>query len=493
MAIPPLASPAWWFENVQALFWAGVWLVGLIVALFLASLIPAWIILRRVGLTFAGVLLQLVPTLIVLLTLVWLASLGFVLGTLGYLASDITYVVPGPIVDWVQSLSTDLIYWALLVLVALPYILWIPLYLAPSAHDQYRRLLRKCFAVGRTDEETAAVADGRLDIAMSSLLPADRMVPQILICAAANVSDSGAAMAGINALPLVFSPTTVSIPVHDGASYPTVALERSRGWSEKGEPFASRASLGLTSAVAITGAAVSPSMGRFTAPHLRPALAALGVRLGRWVPNPSSALVRNNAAALKLSLSRNDILRVLQEFFGRHDSKSRSVYASDGGHFENMGLVELLRRRCDTIWLVDASPQRQGYPLALTQSLLLAEAESSTRIVVSMESLGEKAGPNTFVSVCASGTATYDDGHVTALHVVKLGLTADHSSILRNYARVDQGFPFHPTIQQIYNAERFEAYRRLGWESSHQLFASIAPVGRVRWPRRRWPFSRRDS
>jgi hypothetical protein len=57
--------------------------------------------------------------------------------------------------------------------------------------------------------------------------------------------------------------------------------------------------------------------------------------------------------------------------------------------------------------------------------------------------------------------------------VVKIGLTQEHSGVLQEFGLLDPGFPFHSTLRQVYKAERFEAYRRLGWESTNQLLYEV--------------------
>jgi hypothetical protein len=39
--------------------------------------------------------------------------------------------------------------------------------------------------------------------------------------------------------------------------------------------------------------------------------------------------------------------------FGQTNDRGRDIYLSDGGHFENLGLYEVVRRRCRFIFVID--------------------------------------------------------------------------------------------------------------------------------------------
>ncbi len=100
----------------------------------------------------------------------------------------------------------------------------------------------------------------------------------------------------------------------------------------------SGASLGV--ALAISGAAASPNMGYHSSPALAFLMTVFNVRLGRWCGNPvdESAWTRPGPHVAAW--------RLLRELLGLTTSTSGYVYLSDGGHFENLGLYELVRRRC---------------------------------------------------------------------------------------------------------------------------------------------------
>ena len=59
---------------------------------------------------------------------------------------------------------------------------------------------------------------------------------------------------------------------------------------------------------------------------------------------------------------------LFDELFGRTTSKGKYVYLSDGGHFENLGVYELIRRRCRHIVLCDAGADPENVVLGPRES-----------------------------------------------------------------------------------------------------------------------------
>ena len=135
-----------------------------------------------------------------------------------------------------------------------------------------------------------------------------------------------------------------------------------------------------TSAWYAPGAAVAPAMGKMTRAPLRFLLALANVRLGVWVPNPT----RVQAGASYRGLHRRPGLSYLaREMAGSSPGRSRYVYVSDGGHFDNLGLVELLARRCDWIFTIDASGDAIDTFGTLGCALAIAEAELGITVDIS--------------------------------------------------------------------------------------------------------------
>jgi hypothetical protein len=103
-------------------------------------------------------------------------------------------------------------------------------------------------------------------------------------------------------------------------------------------------------AVAISSAAFTPS---FFVNHLAMVvLTILNLRLGQWLPNPKRKKDDLKPRVLKVM---RDMLRPVDE--------RRFVFVSDGGHHENLGMGELLDRRCALIIVSDAG-QDPAYEFA---------------------------------------------------------------------------------------------------------------------------------
>src|SRR5262249_10699423 len=109
--------------------------------------------------------------------------------------------------------------------------------------------------------------------------------------------------------------------------------------------------LDLATAMAVSGAAASANMGASSIKALTPTLAILNVRLGYWVANPRQ-LAQDPQPSYFASVF--DQFYFVQELLGLMRESSDMIYLTDGGHIENLGIYELLRRRCQLIIAVDA-------------------------------------------------------------------------------------------------------------------------------------------
>jgi hypothetical protein len=430
---------------------------GVLVVSFLLQLIGRWrplVALRSVGRFILGVVLMWSPAVVGVLLVFWASALVY-----GWMDESIFGDGDRRVGFLVLAI----------VPILLPLLLYVPGVISP--HLAYRNLLSRCFTLIRTSAGTTVRPAHPDEIAISSLKPAVGGVryPELLICAAANISDRGATPAGSNVLPLVIGADEIRIPSEAGARLLTRQVEMlpARRLGARRQP-----GISLSSAVAIAGAAVSPAMGRITQPRFRVWLALLNVRLGVWLPNPLSTRAQAAVASNDRGQFRAGLDHLVLEMIGIHKSQNPVVYASDGGHYENLGLVELLRRNCTEIWAIDASDDPPGHASTLVEAIMIAEAELGCLIDIDVDRFALLPNSTLSQNVHATGTVRYVGGTKGVLHVVKLGLTEAHSSIIREYSRRDAVFPFHTTVHQVYGAERFEAYRRLGYESTRMAIAA---------------------
>ena len=92
-------------------------------------------------------------------------------------------------------------------------------------------------------------------------------------------------------------------------------------------------------------------MGYHTSKLVAFAMSFFNVRLGWWLPNTA----KHKRALWPSDEPRHGLVNVLSEAFARTTGSSSFVYLSDGGHFENLGLYEMVRRRCRRVVVVDAT------------------------------------------------------------------------------------------------------------------------------------------
>jgi Patatin-like phospholipase. len=132
---------------------------------------------------------------------------------------------------------------------------------------------------------------------------------------------------------------------------PTYAFAYPR--SSKPEQQKEIGGMHVGTAMSISGAAASPNMGYHTSPPLAFLMTMFDVRLGWWLPNPRHA---SEEYAFKRPEGgpRVSLLYLLHELFASTTDRSKYVYVSDGGHFESLGIYELVRRRCQFIIASDA-------------------------------------------------------------------------------------------------------------------------------------------
>ena len=158
------------------------------------------------------------------------------------------------------------------------------------------------------------------------------------------------------------------------------------------------------------------------------------------------------------------------ELMGKTNYNGAYVYLSDGGHFENLGLYELARRRCKVIIVSDASTDPEARFQALGNAIERCRvdlgAEIDLRVMPSQ-------GGDPFKSGISMGRITYADGQVGVLCYIKPILNLTMPLDAHAYAQRDSEFPHHPIREQWFGESQFESYRILGRSIADVLCTEI--------------------
>ena len=361
----------------------------------------------------------------------WLKQLALSTGS-NWLAAVFVYTVERPMI---------LLYW----LVGLALFI-LALLLKPNAnslHRLYRDRLSKAFLFDPRRRETAQPVDrneasadqGRDftqldDMRLSEI--STRHAPYHLVNAALNIQGSDYAnRRGRNADFFMFSPLHVGSEATGYAK--TEIFERTTR------------DINVASALAISGAAASSNMGSNSVAPLRPTLALLNIRLGYWLKNPRYATL----PVPRRPIRNLSCFFLMREILGRLYENSNFVYLTDGGHVENLGVYELLKRRCKLIVVVDAEADISVRFPSFIMLQRYARIDLGIRIDMPWEEIrkttcarmkfhadgddGEapvRSGPH-----AAIGCIDYGDGRSGHILYFKASLSGDENDYIRDYAR----------------------------------------------------------
>jgi hypothetical protein len=254
-------------------------------------------------------------------------------------------------------------------------------------------------------------------------------------------------------------------PLRCGCDRPRVGYAPTFDYEKKAGGFADGIQLGQ--AVAVSGAAVSPNMGYNTSPLVAFLLTMFNVRLGWWFPNPGQR--KWKARGLNFSLPY-----LIQELFGMANDKSDYVNVTDGGHFENLAIYELIRRRCKLIIACDAECDEGLQFGGLGKMIRLCQTDFGALIDLDVKSLRSQASGHSLAH-CAVGTIKYCTGEIGYLVYLKASMTGDEEVSVEQYRSSHPAFPHESTTNQFYSEDQFESYRMLGLHMVRKSFQGILP------------------
>jgi hypothetical protein len=252
----------------------------------------------------------------------------------------------------------------------------------------------------------------------------------------------------------------------------------------------------LATAMAISGAAANPhtgvaGKGPTRGPLVSMLMTIFNLRLGAWVSNP-----KHDASHQSMNYIRPGLCSLL--CFG-YDENNRLLELTDGGHFENLGLYELVKRRVGTIIVSDAGVDKDftfgdlanaiekvrtdfGVSIRfependLLNQLLPGAAGSSGKLSERFE-LAAKGYIQGTIKYPQTGNFEAFEGRIFLLKTTMIkNLPAD----LYSYKARHDDFPDQPTSDQFFDEKQFEAYRELGYRLADSMCNDIKlvdPIG----------------
>ncbi len=247
----------------------------------------------------------------------------------------------------------------------------------------------------------------------------------------------------------------------------------------------------LPTAVAISGAAANPDagvagQGLTIDPLVSVFMSIFNLRLGYWVSNPNrkTEVDKKSESGKKFQFKKNTspsyLIPGFNEVINRKKLNERSdfVQLSDGGHFENLAMYELLRRHCRLIVCCDAEQDNKFAFGSLLNIIDKARIDFGVTIDITeelLENLKYKQSEEGQLTLAEQGYVVadikYPNGEPKGkLVYIKTTLPEDCLSVgLQGYKRDHKDFPDETTADQFFDEKQLEAYRALGMNIGESL------------------------
>jgi len=221
-------------------------------------------------------------------------------------------------------------------------------------------------------------------------------------------------------------------------------------------------SISLGTAMAISGAAVSPNQGHNSSPVVTFLMTLFNARLGWWLGNPG----RDGKGTYVRDSPKVSLQYLFDEALGATKDTDSYVFLSDGGHFDNLGLYEMVLRRCKYIVVCDATGDSQYAFGDLANAIRKIRIDLGIPIEnLATKYIGPQNNPRTG-RYCATGEIHYKnvDGGTAIGHLlyIKPAVYDDCPADVRNYRKTNGTFPHESTVDQFFSESQFESYRSLG-------------------------------
>lgn len=250
-------------------------------------------------------------------------------------------------------------------------------------------------------------------------------------------------------------------PLHCGSA--SVGYRKTDG--PKGQRYGGDEGVSLGGAMTVSGAAASPNMGFHSSAVVTFILTLLNVRLGAWLGNPGPA----GDKTFQLNYPNLSVRPILSEAFGLTNETNPYVYLSDGGHFDNLGLYEMVLRRCHFIVVSDAGADPQcsfsdlgGAVRKIRIDLGIAIEFDEIPIFPRDDERIEGRGRHAAIGRIRYAPVDGPDAPDGIIVYVKPACYGQEPRDIYEYFKSNKTFPHESTADQFFTESQFESYRMLG-------------------------------
>jgi hypothetical protein len=231
----------------------------------------------------------------------------------------------------------------------------------------------------------------------------------------------------------------------------------------------------LGTALAISGAAANPNMGYHSSPVLGLLMTLFNVRLGWWLGNPGPP----GAKTWRRKGPRYSVGPLFSEAIGNTTDHYKYVNLSDGGHFENLGLYEMVLRRCHFIVVSDGGEDLECAYADLGEAVRKIRIDFGIPIEFDKMTIYPRSAIDTLSTPghnCAVGRIRYSvvdgaDAPDGIIVYIKPACYGNEPRDIYEYFKTNPTFPHETTSDQFFSESQFESYRMLGAYTMEKLCA----------------------
>lgn len=217
----------------------------------------------------------------------------------------------------------------------------------------------------------------------------------------------------------------------------------------------------IGTAMAISGAAVNPNQGYHSSPATAFMLTIFNAQMGRWLGNPRKGRWQDSNPTAGLGY-------IISNLVNKTSTRDQFVALSDGGHFDNMGLYEMVRRKCPYIILCDAEQDKDFTCEGLANAIRRCRIDFGAEINIDITKITDRKDDRYSEAHFALGDVHYvGETQPGVLLYIKSSIDGKEPVDVHEYALKNKTFPHQTTADQFFDEEQFESYRKLGLHIAH--------------------------